>query len=224
VRSRDEHRAFLARNTTRARVPLVPELTVRVAAEVTPLWHATEAWLAEAGLEPPFWAFPWAGGQALARFVLDTPASVAGRAVVDFASGSGLVAMAAARAGARTVLALDVDPLAESAARQNAEDNALALSFETSDRVGESLPGVDVVLAGDVFYDPRDAPRFVDWFRMLARGGVRVLVGDPGRAYAPREGVRVLRELDVPVPEELEGRRSLRARVLEVLGSTDTSA
>ena len=215
MRSRDEHSAFLERNTTRARVPLVPELTVRVAAEVTPLWHATEAWLAEVGLEPPFWAFPWAGGQALARYVLDTPACVAGRAVVDFASGSGLVALAAARAGARSVLALDVDPLAESAARQNADDNGLALAFETADRVGESLRGVDVLLAGDVFYDPSDTPRFVEWFRMLANDGVRVLVGDPGRAYAPREGVRVLLEVDVPVPEELEGRRSLRARVLE---------
>lgn len=190
---------------------------MRVAGEITPLWHATEAWLAEAGLEPPFWAFPWAGGQALARYVLDTPSCVAGRAVVDFASGSGLVGLAAARAGARTVVALDVDPLAESAARQNASDNDLALTFETTDRVGESLRGVDLLLAGDVFYDAQNAARFVEWFRMLAREGVRVLVGDPGRAYAPREGVRGLLEVDVPVPEELEGKRSLRARVLEFL-------
>ncbi len=200
---------------------LVPELTVRVASEVTPLWHATEAWLAEAGVEPPFWAFAWAGGQALARYVLDAPACVAGRVVLDFASGSGLVGMAAARAGARVVRTVDVDPLAAVAATLNAAENSVRLVVETGDLVGEPLPGVDVLLAGDVFYDPRAAPRFLSWFRVLARSGVRVLAGDPGRAYAPPEGpgVRCLRAVEVPVPEALEGRATLSARVLEILAT-----
>lgn len=216
----EDHRRFLTSHSRLAPVPLVPELRVRVATEVTPLWHATEAWLAREGLEPPFWAFPWAGGQALARYVLDTPSTVAGLSVLDFACGGGLVGLAASRAGAARVRAVDTDPLATVATTMNAEDALLSIETCVGDWVGRELrgDGVDVLLAGDVFYDPKAAPRFTAWFRELARSGVRVLVGDPGRAYVPTEDVLVRSEVVVPVPEGLEGKTSLVARVLEILG------
>ncbi len=229
----DRHRSFLEAHTVRTQVPLVPEIWLRVASEVTPLWHATEAWLAQEGLEPPFWAFPWAGGQALARHVLDAPELVRGLVVLDFACGSGLVGLAAARAGARRVLAVDTDPLAFAATTMNAEEarasaatNAASIGLCTGaiephvgDWVGRDLgrDGVDVLLAGDVFYDAGAARRFIVWFRELARSGVRVLVGDPGRAYVPTERVIVRSEVTVPVPEGLEGKHEMSARVLEVL-------
>ena len=212
----------MAAHTTRAPVPLVPEISVRVASEVTPLWHATEAWLSQRGIEPPFWAFPWAGGQVLARYVLDTPNLVRGLRVLDFACGGGLVGLAACLAGAAHVSAIDTDSLALTAATMNAEDAGLTLetpSRESDDHdyVGRDLAHrFDVLLAGDVFYDAHAASRFIPWFRELAGRGLRVLVGDPGRLYAPREHVTVCFEADVPVPEGLEGKTTLRARVLEV--------
>lgn len=217
AKSEAERRAFLETHTVFEPVPLVPELRTRVASDVTPLWHATEAWLAERAIEPPFWAFPWAGGQALARYVLDHPMVVAERSVIDFASGSGLVGLAAARAGAREVRCLDADPLAEVSARLNARENELVVHAETCDPVGSSYPPGTVLLAGDVFYDAHLVARFVPWFRALAASGVRVIAGDPGRAYVPTEGVRVLFETRVPVPEALEGKLTLAARVLDVL-------
>lgn len=214
ARSRSELAAFVREHTTSMPVPLVPEISVRVATEVTPLWHATEAWLASRGIEPPFWAFPWAGGQVLARYLLDTPDEVRGLRVLDFASGSGLVAIAAARAGARRVVAVDVDPLAVAATELNAEDSGVSVEALAEDLTGRGLADrFDVVLAGDVFYDAGAAARFLPWFRELAAAGVRVLVGDPGRAYVPTRGVSCLFRADVPVPLGLESRKSLPSRV-----------
>lgn len=219
LRTLEENRRFLETHTVLAPVPLVPEIAVRVASEVTPLWQATEAWLACRGIEPPFWAFPWAGGQALARYILDAPETVRGLRVLDFACGSGLVGLAAVRSGAASVASVDTDPLAAVAATMNAESASAALHVHVGDWVGRDLrgEGFDVLLAGDVFYDATAAPRFVAWFRELAKSGVRVLAGDPGRTYVPTVRVLVRQVVHVAVPEGLEGKPSLEARVLEVL-------
>jgi len=216
VRPIDELLRFVRERTAPAPVPLAPELLLFQATELTPLWRATSAELAGWD-DSPFWAFPWAGGQALARHVLDRPALVAGRSVADFAAGSGLVAIAAARAGAAPVVALDHDPFCEAAVRANAELNGVAVAFRAGDGLGAALPGVEILLAGDVFYERALAERGLAWFRALAARGVKVLAGDAGRTYAPREGVRVLAEHEVPTSVEIEDAPSRRARVIEIL-------
>lgn len=215
-RTPDELVAFVRERTVAATVPLVPELRLHQATELTPLWHATAAELAGWD-DSPFWAFPWAGGQALARHLLDAPATVRGRRVVDFATGSGLVGLAALRAGAARVEAWDLDPFCEAAVRVNAGLNGLALPFRAGDPIGEPLPGVEVLLAGDVFYERRLADRALAWFRGLAARGVRVLAGDAGRVYAPANGFEVIGEHEVPTTVEIEDAPIRRARVLEIL-------
>jgi predicted nicotinamide N-methyase len=215
-RSPEALAAFVRARTAPAEVPLVPELRVYQATELTPLWHATAAELAGWD-DSPYWAFPWAGGQALARTILDRPGLVAGRRVFDFATGSGLVALAAARAGAAQVVACDVDPLCAAVVALNAELNALALPFREGDPIGEPLPDFEVVLAGDVFYERRLADRALAWFRRLAARGVLVLAGDAARAYAPAAGFAVRATHDVPTTVEIEDAPVRRARVLEIL-------
>jgi predicted nicotinamide N-methyase len=193
-------------------VPSVPEVKLWTATDATALWQVTQAWLDERGVEPPYWAFPWAGGQALARWVLDHPGAVRGRSIVDFACGSGLVAVAASMAGAR-VEAVDVDPVAVRATQMNADLNDVAFGATCEDIVGRPLVGVDALLAGDVFFDAGMARRFDPWLRALVRSGVEVLVGDPGRAYVPPDYVTVA-TYDVSVPVELEGTSSKRTSVL----------
>ena len=221
-RLRDEQarRAFIEAHTARVRVPLVPEIELGLATEVTPLWSATEAWLESRGIEPPFWAFAWAGGQALARAVLDRRELVRGRRVFDFATGCGIVAIAAVLAGAREVVAIDLDPLACAAARLNAARNGAAIEVVEGDLVALDLPGAEVVLAGDVFYDREASARFAPRLARLAERGVRVLVGDPGRAYLP-EGLVELARYEVPVSDDVEGAPVKAARALEfVMQST----
>jgi predicted nicotinamide N-methyase len=184
--------------------PLVPEIELRLASEVTPLWTATQRWLDARGLEPPYWAFAWAGGQALARHVLDHPELVRGKRVVDFATGSGLVAIAACLAGAASVVALDVDELAMAAARLNIGRARVMVTLVGGDRVGDPLGDADVLLAGDVFYDAAASARFSAWFRSLVGAGKQVLVGDPGRAYLPGD-LEALATYQVPTSLELEG-------------------
>jgi len=216
--ARAERLAFLRGRTAPAPVPLVPELSLFTAGELTPLWHATAADLA--GWDAaPFWAFPWAGGQALARYVLDHREVVRGRRVLDFATGSGLVAIAAARAGAARVTACDIDPFCDVAVEANAALNGETVSARTGDLVGEPLAGTDLVLAGDVFYERPLAERSLAWFRALVRGGARVLVGDPGRIYSPVEGLVELAAYDVPALVAIEAAGVLRTRVLEVVAS-----
>ncbi len=207
--------AFVRQRTAAAPVPLVPEIRLHQASALTPLWHATAADLAGWD-DSPFWAFPWAGGQALARHLLDTPALVRGRRVVDFAAGSGLVAIAAIRAGAAAALACDVDPFCAAAVRANAELNGVEVSFRAGDPIGDPLDGRDVVLAGDVFYERDLAARSFAWFRALAARGALVLAGDAGRTYAPADGFDVLAAYDVPTTEEIEDAPLKRARVLSV--------
>lgn len=190
--------SFVVSHTTPVPVPLVPEVTLHSADEVIGLWEETER------LAPPFWAFPWAGGQALARYVLDHPSTVDGHRVLDLASGSGLVAIAAALAGARSVTANDIDPLAAAAIAVNARINHVDIRVALGDLLDEDGEEFDVVLAGDVFYD-RDMAARVEPFLLAAhRRGTLVLVGDPQRSFLPRDWTRV-DAFPVPVPRDLEG-------------------
>jgi predicted nicotinamide N-methyase len=218
VRDRGEREEFILTHTAALDVPFVPGVRLQLAtSEVTSLWLATETWLHERNVPMPFWAFAWAGGQALARYLYDTKAEVRGKRVLDFASGSGLVAIAAAHAGALSVSAVDIDPFAATACALNAEANGVTLDIVSQDLVGGRLPRVDVVTAGDIWYEAGPADRFATWLRRIAADGVRVLTADPGRAYVPTEGVRELARYDVPTPVELEGSPFRTTRVLEVL-------
>jgi predicted nicotinamide N-methyase len=184
--------------------PFVPELRLRLADDSLELWEATEGAVGRGEVPPPFWAFVWAGGQALARHLLDHPATVDGRTVVDVASGSGLVAIAASLAGARSVTAYDVDDLAVAAARMNARLNRAQVTVLQADvREVPVEPGT-VVTVGDVFYDERLAAVMLPALRRLAAGGAEVLVGDPQRAYLPRDTLEVVATYDVDVEADLE--------------------
>lgn len=214
--SLDEAVRFIRERTRPAPVPYVPELLLFQATELTPLWHATASEL-HAWDDSPYWAFPWAGGQALARHVLDHPEVVRGRGVLDFATGSGLVAIAAARAGAASVVAVDVDPFCRAAVRLNAELNGVELTFREGDPLVDEACDAEVVLAGDVFYERALAEGALSWLRALAAKGVRVLAGDAQRVYAPAAGFVELAVHDVPTTVEIEDQPMRRARVLEIL-------
>ncbi|AWC21680.1 ribosomal protein L11 methyltransferase [Aminobacter sp. MSH1] len=203
---------FIRANTALMRPPHVPEIALYLADEAHDLWHRTEEQLAEIGLPPPFWAFAWAGGQGLARYVLDHPETVYGKRVLDFASGSGLVAIAAMQAGAVAVVGADIDPFCEAAIRLNAAVNDVTVGFAGSDLVG-SDDGWDVVLAGDVFYEKPFADRLVPWFEALRARGAEILVGDPGRSYLPRERLEKLASYEVPVTRALEDAEVKRTTV-----------
>ena len=198
-----EKAGFIRANTGVMAPPHVPEIRLHLADEAHDLWHRTEEELQEIGLEPPFWAFAWAGGQGLARYVLDHPDCVAGRRVLDFATGSGLVAIAAAKAGAAHVTAADIDPFCESAVALNAELNGVVIGYEADNLVGKSVDA-EVLLAGDVFFDREMSAALIPWFETLAASGVSVLVGDPGRSYLPRERLTLLASFEVPVTRALE--------------------
>jgi predicted nicotinamide N-methyase len=195
--------SFIRANTSLMAPPHVPEIRLHLASEAHELWLKTEEELEEIGLPPPFWAFAWAGGQGLARHILDHPEIVAGRTVLDFASGSGLVAIAAKRAGARHVLAVDIDPWAGMAVRLNAVENSVDLDF-AGNNIISLVVDADVILAGDVFYDRDFAASLVPWLRCLAGEGKMVLVGDPGRAYLPKDRLEEQATYQVPVTRALE--------------------
>jgi predicted nicotinamide N-methyase len=196
---------FVRANTAIATPPLVPEIRLHLASEITPLWQATEASLARDQLPPPYWAFAWAGGQALARHILDHPELVRGRAVLDFGAGSGLVAIAAAKAGAR-VTAAEIDRFATAAIALNAALNGVAVAIESGDVIAREPAPWATVLAGDMCYERPLAERLTQWLRALAAQGVTVLLGDPGRAYLPAEGLEPLARYTVPTSLELEDR------------------
>jgi predicted nicotinamide N-methyase len=183
--------------------PHVPEIRLHLASEAHDLWLKTEEDLEEIGLPPPFWAFAWAGGQGLARYILDHPETVAGKEVLDFASGSGLVAIAARLAGAADVLAADIDPWAASAIALNAAENRVVIRSTADDRIGKAVEA-NVIVAGDVFYDRDFASALIPWFTRLAGEGKLVLVGDPGRSYLPKDRLESLAVYQVPVTRALE--------------------
>ena len=193
---------FVRSNTAIVAPPLVPEIRLHLATEVTPIWQATEESLARGAVPPPFWAFAWAGGQALARYLLDRPETVAGRFVFDFGSGSGLVAIAAAKAGARSVVAAEIDHFAVAAIAANASLNRVAVTI--ADPIDTADPRWEIVTAGDVCYERDMTDRLVPWLRSLAGDGRLVLLGDPGRAYLPTDGLRRLASYTVPTSRELE--------------------
>ncbi len=199
-----QHTPFIQANTILSAPSLVPELLLHLASDVIPFWQATERWLAEENVAAPFWAFAWPGGQALARYLLDHPARVAGRRVLDVATGSGIAALAAARAGAAAVDANDISDMALSAMVLNALANNLTVTPLAGDIVG--APGRwDLIMAADVCYEAPMTRALLPWLRSLA-ATAEVWIADPGRAYLPQEGLEPFAEYDVPTNVELEDR------------------
>lgn len=196
-------KSFIRAETRLLPVPHAPEISLHVADEATELWQRTEEELGEIGLPPPFWAFAWAGGQALARYILDHPETVRGRRVLDFASGSGLVAIAAMKAGAAQVIACDIDGFAVAAIDLNAQANGVSIVPVQTDLIGQDQ-GWDTVLAGDICYEQDLAERVTDWLFDLSRRGATVLIGDPGRSYLPKDRLEQLELYEVPVTRTLE--------------------
>jgi predicted nicotinamide N-methyase len=211
-----DRRAFVLAQTRLMAPPLVPEIRLHLAARATDLWEATEATLAETGLPPPYWAFAWPGGRALARLLLDRPGLAAGKNVVDFAAGGGIAAIAAAKAGASSVTACEIDAFALEAMALNAAANGVVLALAAGDCL-DALPEADLVLAGDVFYEKPMADRVWPWLQALAARGASVLVADPGRAYLPARGLVEIACYDVPTDRDLEDRDMRRTRVLRVV-------
>jgi predicted nicotinamide N-methyase len=197
-------REFILGNTRLMPVPLVPEVKLHLAHEAVPLWQKTEEELGQLGLPPPFWAFAWAGGQALARYVLDNLHVVRGKTVLDLASGSGLVGIAAMRAGAPSVLAADIDHFAIEAIRLNAQSNAVVISVTADDLLQAPPPPADIILVGDLFYERGLAQRLLAWLQGAKASGTNVLIGDPGRSYLPREKLVAAAAYQVPVTRDLE--------------------
>jgi len=204
--------AFVRLHARLTPVAFVPEVRLHQADDAVGLWELTEGEF-RSDQPPPFWAFAWAGGQALARYVTDHPDLVAGRRVLDLAAGSGLVAIAAARAGATAVRAVEVDPLAVAAVAVNAEANGVRLDAELADILDGDAGDAEVVLAGDVFYSAAMARRMLRFLLTAARAGATVLVGDPDRAFLPRDRFDPVASYEVPVPETLESVRVKRATV-----------
>ncbi len=205
--------AFIARETRIERPPHCPEIALHLASDAVPLWQATEEELGAMGLPPPFWAFAWAGGQALARYVLDHPGIVRAKRVLDFASGSGLVAIAAMQAGASAALASDIDSFAIQAIGMNARLNGVAVTALDADVIGRLDLGVDVVLIGDCAYERDLAERVFVWARALEAAGVSVLIGDPGRSYLPRAALEPLASYRIAVTRALEDAEVKETRV-----------
>ncbi len=214
--SEAEAKSFVAENTLLQEAPLVPEIQLHLASEVVPLWQATEEALSQMGLPPPFWAFAWAGGQALARYLLDHPDLVAGRRLLDFASGCGVAAVAAARCKASTVEASEIDDFALAALRLNAQANGVEIRARNEDLIGQD-EGWDVVLAGDICYERALSERVFAWLQALSARGATVLIGDPGRTYLPKSGLERLIAYSVKTSRELEDSDVRNAVVWRVL-------
>jgi predicted nicotinamide N-methyase len=219
-----DRKAFIRANTRLTSVPHVPEIVLHVADEAVPIWQKTEEELHALGLPPPYWAFAWAGGQALARYVLDHRDEVAGQRVLDLAAGSGLVAIAAALAGAAPVIAADIDAFTESAVSLNAAANGVYVEIITQDLLKEDrldrpapdTPRYDVILVGDLFYERDTAARALAFLDRNAAAGSRVLIGDPGRTYLPKDRLTRLAEYSVPVTRDLEDHDIKRTAVWEL--------
>ena len=208
-------RRFIREHTTLGPAPFVPEVRLLMGGEAMPLWEAAALADERLPVPPPYWAWPWAGGQALARYVLDHPDVVRGRRVADVGSGGGIVAIAAALAGASAVQAIDIEPYAIAAAALNAEANDVVLELREQDPIG-SDEGWEVVLAGDVWYEAELADRMAPWLRALAGRGALVLTGDLGRAYLPADGLVELARAEVPTLVDLEDVPRKWARVLRL--------
>jgi predicted nicotinamide N-methyase len=209
--------AFIRANTRLQRPPHTPELVLHLADEITPIWRMTEEALGEIGLEPPFWAFAWAGGQGLARYILDHPGIAAGKRVLDFATGSGLVAIAAMKAGAASAMGSDIDGFCAAAVALNAEANGVEVSFLHADLLDAPPPEVDLITAGDIAYEKPLAARVRAWLAEARGRGTEVLIGDPHRTYFDPTGLEALAEYRVETTRELEDFAVKRSGVWRML-------
>jgi predicted nicotinamide N-methyase len=196
--------AFIRDNTRLLAPPLVPEIVLHLAEESLPIWRKTEVELGEMNVPPPYWAFAWAGGQAVSRYILDNPTLVAGRTVLDLGSGAGLAAVAAAKAGASDVLAADIDPVSLIAAEINAIANGVAIRTTSEDLLASPPPPFDVVIVGDLFYERALADHVLAFVAAALARSPLILIGDPQRSYFPRGRFEKLAEYRVPVTRELE--------------------
>jgi predicted nicotinamide N-methyase len=218
-----DFRAFILKNTSILKPPHVPQIELHLADEAHELWHKTEEELQETGLQPPFWAFAWAGGQGLARHILDHPQIVKGKSVLDFASGSGLVAIAAAMAGAASITANDIDPFCADAIGMNAALNEVRIDISHEDLIGQSI-NAEILLAGDIFYDRAMAAKIMPWFVDLARHGKTILIGDPGRSYLPRQHLVELSTHQVSVTRALEDQDVRKTTVWQFITDDQATA
>lgn len=212
----NDPRAFILANTALIAPPLVPEIRLHLATEVVPLWRKTEEELEVEGVPPPYWAFAWAGGQALARYVLDHPETVGKKRVLDFGAGSGLLAVAAAKSDAASVLASDIDRFADAAIVLNAEANGIYVEVTNEDII-DSDDGWQTVLVGDMCYERPLAERLLAWLQKLTARGATVLLGDPGRSYFPKSGVEKLETHRVQTTRDLEDREIRETSVYRLL-------
>lgn len=204
---------FITDNTALASTPLVPEIKLYLGTEITPIWQQTEYWLRLTNTSPPFWAFAWAGGQALARYILDHPETVRGKRVLDFAAGCGISAIAAAKVGAKQVTACDIDNLAQQAMLINAAENAVTLTTIGALDLNKPYKKADLIIAGDVCYQQAMSVEVLRWLRSCVASGVEVWLADPGRAYAPDDGLEEIYRVTVPVSRELEDREEREVTV-----------
>ena len=195
------HTDFIRQHTELLSPPLVPEVKLYLAHEAIPIWQKTEDELGELGLPPPFWAFAWAGGQALARYILDNPVIVKNKTILDLASGSGLVAIAAMKAGALSVLAADIDNFSIAAIKLNAQANACGIATTSDNLLANAAPHVDVILVGDMFYEKTTAEKCLAF---LKTSKADILIGDPSRSYLPKEQLQKIATYSVPVSRDLE--------------------
>ena len=219
--SADSRRSFIQAHARLGRPPLTPELSLWLADEATALWEASEDFLDVHGLPPPFWAFAWAGGQALARYVLDNPMTVAGKRVLDFGAGGGIAAIAALKAGAESALASDLDPFAADAARLNGDANGVSPDAHVGDATALAPTAFDVILAADVCYDRNQATPATEWLSAAARSAV-VLIGDPGRSYLPADRLTAIADYDVPTPLALEMAPITPTRIWRITGAANS--
>ncbi len=208
MRGESSEAAFIRRHTIVAAAPLVPEIRLHLATEITPIWQATEAFLASHGIAPPFWAFAWPGSIALARHMLDAPHLVAGRSILDFAAGCGLAAIAAMRAGAATALAVEIDPMAGAAIALNAAENQALVAAHIGDITGmapEAQPLAQIMLCGDICYEAPMTRHIWPWLKRCAAHS-EIWIADPGRAYLPADDLEAFARYEVPTTNELESR------------------
>jgi predicted nicotinamide N-methyase len=204
---------FIRANAELMPPPLVPEIKLYLATEVVPLWRKTEEELEQMGVPPPYWAFAWAGGQALARYILDNPEMVREKSVLDFGAGSGLVALAAAKAGAAKVLAADIDKFSIAAIAANAQANGVTVATTADDIIG-TAQSFDVMLVGDMCYERPLAERLLAW---LKASDAVILLGDPGRSYFPKQGLTRLALYNVAVSRDLEDREIRETGVWQLI-------
>ena len=208
--------AFISKGTSPTTPSILPEMQLYLATELTPLWQLTEIQINDGHLAPPFWAFAWPGGQGVARYILDNPETVRGKRVLDFAAGSGLGAIAAMKAGAKQATAVDIDYLALNSIAMNAELNKVSIDVIEYLDTDKPPKNIDLIITGDVCYQQAMAAHTMRWLWLCVASGIRVIMGDPGRAYIPTSGVKELASYTVPTSRDIESDDSRFVRVWDV--------